>query len=135
MKNALLIAMLAAGCQGTGNLLGGQEGEPLDIAPPPAAEPVADADGGATCIVTASCSARSWCADYSQVTEPDSLQAECEDAGGTYSNEPCDVELNQGFCQDLNLDPCTVVWLFDSLSVSGEDFCFDNGLEFVTPRG
>jgi len=135
MKNALLIAILAAGCQGSGNLLGGQEGEPLDGAPPPAAEPVEDTDAGITCVVVASCSARSWCADYSENAAPIDLQADCEDAGGTYANEPCDSEANRGYCRDSALDECTVVWVFDPLSSSGEDFCLDNGLEFVVPRG
>ncbi|MEZ4323343.1 MAG: hypothetical protein R3F61_38115 [Myxococcota bacterium] len=135
MNRLLTVLLLSSiACQGT-DPLGGQEGEPLvpPGAPPPAMEP--DVDAGMDCAVGHSCAGPGWCADYGNGSEPDDFDAACEAAGGTPSDQPCDIEGNAGFCRDATLDPCTVVWVYDDLSVASEDFCDDNGLELVSPRG
>ena len=145
MKHLSVLLVLLAGCA-LPDGLGGQEGEP--IAPPtgglpPGAEPNApppadelDADGAMeNCLVAESCAGDGWCADYSADTAPPDPQAQCEGVGGTWSEAPCEIEQNVGFCTDDESDPCTIVWLYADLAELPDTFCDDLEQAFVTPRG
>lgn len=131
----LLPLVLLFGCDGTAQILGGQEGEPVALPPQPELQDLEDGFN-VECGPTIRCEGPGWCADYAGSVAPADLELQCAEAGGQVFSGGCteqpDFEDAVGFCSDL---PCASVWLFDDLQAEPAAFCDDLGLSYVTSRG